>query len=163
MPNKILVNTGAPVTWSPSGGTYLLSCTSLANGAGRIGAQHDLGAGVTDRLCEWEFRFRSATTPSIGEVVRVYIATGRGGTYTAGSLGTADAAVSSEDLLRNTDPLGAVEVDAASTTKDFVRRGLLYVRARYLSPIIWNASGVAFSATAGHMEFTIWPSSDEVQ
>lgn len=163
MPNKIQVAAGTALIWAPSGGTYALAMTSLANGAGYYGDRADLGAGVTERLWEWQFRYRTAAVPAIGEVVRVYLATGRDGTYQAGALGTTTAALSSEDLLRNVDPLGAVEVDQASTTKDFVRRGILYLRARYLVPAIWNACGQAFSGTAAELEFRLTPVSDEIQ
>lgn len=163
MANKILVNTGTVATWAASGGTHVLTATSLANGAGRLGDQRDMGSGVVSRWYEWQFRWRAGAAPTVGNVVRVYLATGRDGTYVSGALGTTDAAVSAEDLLRNCDFLGAVEVDEASTSKDFVRRGLLYLRSRYVSPVIWNASGVAFSATAAHMEFALWPSDDELQ
>lgn len=163
MPNKILVNTGTVVTWKASGGSKVLTATSLASGAGRLGQQHDWGSGVVGRLYEWQARVRVATTPTVGNVIRIYLATARDGTYVAGGLGTADAAVSAEDLLRNTDFLGAVEIDEASTTKDFVKRGLLYLRARYVSPVVWNASGVALSGTAADIEFAMWPSDDEIQ
>lgn len=163
MPTKILVNTGSVVTWSSSGATKVLTATSVANGAGRLGDRHDWGSGVVDRWYEWQVRFKVASAPTVGNVLRFYLATGRDGTYSAGNLGTTDAAVSAEDLLRNTAFVDAIEIDEASSAKVFVKRGLLFLRARYVSPILWNATGVALSATGTDIEVAMWPSSDEVQ
>lgn len=162
MPNKIYHATEATKVFAASGGDAVFTPTSLANGAGRISAQLDLGAPPKAGEYRWLARARCAVAPTIGTTLRVYLVTSDGA-YADGAFAATDAAIASEDALRNATLLGVVVCDAASTTKDFVRSGLLYLRARYVQVAWWNATGQALSATAADMAFSLTPVPSEVQ
>ena len=161
--SQIKYNPGTAISFKSSGGDAAFTPTSVAAGAGRISAVYDRGAGVLVAPCRWQGRFRSGTNPAVGGVVRVYFITGQDGTYQDGLFAAGDAAISSEDTLRNATMIGMIQADTASTTKDFVKSGLIYVYARYIRVAFWNATSQALSATAADMEFTLQPMPDEAQ
>lgn len=165
MANQILAVPGTPITFEDSGGDIALTLASLANGAGRISAQWDRGAGAKPIEYRWQMRYRANAAPTVAatNVVRVYLECSDDGTFVAGGLGTADAAVSAEVLLTLGEFLGAVEITEASTTRDFVRQGNIWIRSRYVSVAVWNATGVALHATAANNEFRLTPVPSEIQ
>lgn len=163
MANKILTAFGNLVNWQDSGASLTMTLASLANNAGRIGAQKDWGAGSVEGKYKIRVRFRANSTPTIGNVVRVYLVTAQDANFRAGGFGTADAAIAAEARLANATFVGAVEIDEASTTKDFVAEFQVLLNARFVSPAIWNSSGVALHATASNNEIAMWPVADEVQ
>jgi hypothetical protein len=163
MANKILTAIGTVVKWQDSGADLVMTLASLANGAGRVGAQKDWGAGSIEGKYKVRVRFRSNATPTVGNVIRVYLSTAQDTTFQDGDLGTADAAVSSEALLANCVFVGSVEVDEASTSKDFIATFIVELRSRYVAPVIWNASGQALHATASNNAVEMWPLADEIQ
>ena len=159
----IYVNPGAAKTWKDSAGDFVMTMASLATAGGRIGAQWDRGAGAQPALYRWQFRWRANTAPTVGNLVRLYLAIGDDGTYISNGLGTADAAVASEALCGNCLPIDSVEVTEAVTTRDFVKAGLIWIRSRYVSPIVFNASGVSFHATSTNQEFRLTAVPDQIQ
>ena len=50
MANEILQKQGTSITWEPSGGDETLTLTSLADGNGRAGDEHDFGATHAPRV-----------------------------------------------------------------------------------------------------------------
>jgi hypothetical protein len=161
--NKILTAFGTVNKWQDSGADSTMTLASLANAGGRIGAQKDWGAGSVEGWYKVRVRFRANATPTVGNVARIYLVTAQDSSYRIGGLGTADAAVTTEALLANTIFLGVVEIDEASTSKDFVGEFLVFLKSRYVSPVFWNATGVTIHATASNNAIDIWPVADEVQ
>lgn len=166
MPNKIYVAPETAITWLASGGTATLTLTSLAAGAGRQGALHALDGGsgaVRSGWYMWRAWVKFATTPVVGEVVRIYLKTSDG-THPDNDDGTGDAAVSAEDKLRNLKLLGAIVVDEASTTPEFVASGgPVFIGDDDAAPVIWNGTADALSATAGDHGFKLVPVPAEIQ
>ncbi|HEV8362561.1 MAG TPA: hypothetical protein VGQ52_03505 [Gemmatimonadaceae bacterium] len=163
MANKILTAFGNLTNWQDSGASLTMTLASLANNTGRIGAQKDFGAGSIEGKYKVRVRFRANAAPTVGNVVRVYLVTAQDANFRAGGFGTTDASITAEARLANTTFVGAVEIDEASTTKDFVAEFQVWLNSRFVSPAIWNASGVALHATASNNEVAIWPVADEVQ
>lgn len=164
MPNKVYYAPETVKVFVGSGGDAVITLASLANAAGRISAQLDRGTGSLAAELRWQAKFKVAVAPAIGAGIRVYLITGQDSTTVLdGGFGTADAAVTPEDMLRNATLIGTVVCDEASNTKSFVRSGLIWVKARYLSIAVWNDSGQALSATSADCEIRLTPEPDEIQ
>lgn len=165
MPNKVYQNPEAAVTWLASGGTHLLTLTSLASGAGRQGALRDFGTSARARDFTWRAWVKFATAPVVGELVLLYWKTSDGSNPDNDD-GTGDIAVSAEDKLKNLKYLGEIAVDEASTTPVFVGSGYLpaaFCSPRHGAPVFWNATADALSATAADHGFSITPVPPEIQ
>ena len=109
MPTKIYARREGEIVWASSGGDQLFTPTSLANGAGWQGARHDLyGAlGAAADRYEWRVGFKLTGTPTVGDLIRVYLKTwDEGGGRGDNDDGTGDIAVSAEDKLRNLKYIG---------------------------------------------------------
>ena len=161
--SKILYAPESAITFKSTGGSAVFTPTSVANAAGRVSAVYDRGAGSLAAPLRWQVRTRCGTNPTVGNVLRVYLITGQDGTYEDAAFASGDAAVSSEDSFRNATLIGQVQADAASTTKDFIKSGLVYVYARYIRVGWWNALSQALSSTAADHEMTLVPMPDEAQ
>lgn len=151
---------------SPSAPDLGLTLTSLANQTLRQGARWDRWAGAGSavalpELYSWRAWIKVATTPTIGQLVTLYLATSDG-THTDGDLGTADATINIE-RRRNATPIGAIEIDEASTTREFSNSGLILIEPRYVIPLVLNESGVALSSTATDHGFVLRPFSLQIQ
>lgn len=165
MPNKIYQLPESAITWLASGGSAVLTLTSLAASAGRQGALHDFGtaARATDYL--WRAYIKFATTPVVGEYLEIYWKTSDG-THPDNDDGTGDAALSAEDKLRNLQLLGVISVDEASTTPEFAASGFLpreWCAHRYGAPVFFNRTADDLSGTAGDHGFILTPVPFEVQ
>lgn len=161
MPTSILVKYGTITLWAASGGDALLTLTSLANGAGRIGAQVDLGATRAGRY-RFQIECRFGTAPTAGNAVELYLATSDDNTFREGNLGSTDAAVSDGDLRGQLTFVGILAVDNQNTAAQ-IRTFEIECGARYISPVVWNAAGQAFSSTASHHNVRMWPVITEAQ
>ena len=165
MTNLIYQNDESAITWLAFGGSAVLTLTSLGAGAGRQGALYDFGVAARPADFYWRAWVVFATTPVVGEVIRLYWKTSDG-INPDNDDGTGDAAVSAEDKLRNLKYIDELTVDEASSTPTFVASGYLPKRiaaARYGAPVFWNATADALSATAGDHGFSITPVPDEMQ
>ena len=100
MPNLIYVNEETVITWRASGGTNLLTLTSLAASAGRQGALHDFGVAARSRLFVWRLFGEFATAPVVGEILEAYMKTSDG-TNPDNDDGTGDMAISAKDKLND--------------------------------------------------------------
>lgn len=137
--------------------------TGVANGAGRICARWDRGSSALVEEYNYLFRCRAQTNPTVGNQVRLYLLATDDDNYRPGDLGTADAAISTENDLLNAYLFDTVVADAASTTRNFNREGSLFLRARYISIAYWNAMGVSMSNTSTNGEFVLWPRNSQYQ
>lgn len=135
---KSFQNSGGDVTWS---------INSVGNGAGRISAQLDLGASPRPLKHQWTLLLDFATA-TVGNLVRLYFVTAEGAatTYQEGVIGTADAALTTEDLLKY-GVLRVFSLPVMHTTASNCWRGEIDLPGRYVSVALWNASGVALSAS----------------
>ncbi len=151
------------ITWLNTGGSELLTLTSLGAGAGRQGARHDFGVITTARahLFDWWFFMQFGTAPVVDEVIDIYWkGFHQGGSHAMNDDGTGDIAVSAEDKLKNLIWLGALIVDEASLTPEFSTGNHgdpIWIPHRYGMPVIWNSTADAFSATAAEHGFILTP------
>lgn len=163
MPNLVYMQPESQITWLASGGTNVLTLTSVAASAGRQGALNDFGAlTARSRFYEWRAFVKFATTPVVGEYIGIYAKTGDG-THRDNDDGTGDAAVSAADKLKNLKQIGSIIVDEASTTPEFSASGFITITSREFAPVFWNFTADALSGTAGDHGFSLTPVPDEVQ
>lgn len=160
--NKILHVRETDVTWRDTGGTELLTLTSVASGAGRQGARHDFTTGSIAREYEWSAYVQFATTPVLGELVYVYWKFSNGN-EAGNDDGTGDIAVSAIDKLRNLQLLGAIEVDEAAADIEMTASGILTLNSRYGHPAFWVAAADNLTATASEHGFTLTPIVPEIE
>lgn len=144
------------LTWADSGGDELLTLTSVASAAGRQGALHDFGTAAHAGDFAWRAWVKMATTPVVGERIKIYWKTSDG-TSPDNDDGTGDIAVSSEDKLRNLTYLGSIIIDEASTSPLFVASGEIAIPHRYGGPVFWNETVDALSSTASDHGFSLLP------
>ncbi len=155
MASKVYIARETPVVWSDTTGDEALTLNNLAAGAGRVGARHDYGTGSTAGDFSWRFTCQFDTTPVVGETVDIYLATSDG-TEEDGQVGTADAALSAEDKLKNLHYLGSLIVDVATVDIDFTVSGITFIPTRYVSPVIFNnTTDDNLQATNDTGEFTL--------
>lgn len=159
MANEVKVKPGTSTSWKNSGGDAVLTLTSLASAAGRIGAQHDFGA-TFGRKARWRLKTKFAVAPTEGQLIEVYLATSNN-TLRDGVVGSADAALSAAAQRFQCQFLGTVY--CRNTTNSQEASGVFEMVSRYVSPVIYNAAGQAFSGTASDHEFVIEQYVDEVQ
>lgn len=164
MPNKIYQATESTITFRDSAGSAVFTCTSLASGAGRQSALYDLTTNDRSTKYAWRAFMKFATTPVVGEIIRIYLKTSDG-TNPDNDDGTGDAAVSAEDKLRNLKFIGNIIVDEASTTPTFVASSdePIQLPHKEVAVVFWNATADAFSSTAADHGFDLIPVPDEIQ
>lgn len=162
MANKIYGSPESAITFKASGGTVTLTLTSLANGAGRISAQWDRGSGAKPSLYKWRGVVKAAAALAVGVPLEVYLATGDG-TDIDGNQSTSDAAFSASDKRRNLQYVGSILADSTSNGELQKGSGLVEIRDRYVSLVIWNAFGQALTGTAADHYFSLTPVPDEIQ
>jgi len=150
----------ADVTWLDTGGSELLTLTSLGAGAGRQGALHDFGVMTTARSQDfiWRFFMQFATIPVVDEIIEIYWKSSDG-THPDNDDGTGDIPLSNIDKLKNLLYLGSLTVDEASLTPEFAIGSGTVVQLphRFGAPVIFNATQDAFSSTASEHGFLLTP------
>lgn len=165
MANKVYQHDETAITWLSSTGTNVITLTSLAAGAGRQGALHDFGTAARASGYMWRAWVVMATAPVVGERIRIYWKSSDG-THPDNDDGTGDAAVSAADKLRNLTYLGAIVIDEASATPEFVASGYMsksIIGHRHGAPVFWDGTADALSATALDHGFSLTPVPDEIQ
>jgi len=160
MTNDILGTQGTTVTWTSSGGDEVLTLTSLADGNGRAGEEHDFTATFPERVrIELEVDFNAA--PTAGNTVDVYWASSDDGTDYDGECTGSDAAYNSEDDMRRLHYVGSL---AASNDTDPQRASwVFFLPARYGLPVVSNQSGQALTATGTDQIVTVTPLVSQIQ
>ncbi len=153
MASKAYIARETPVVWSDTG-TPALGLNDLAAGAGRVGARHDFGTGSRAGDFSWRFTCQFDTQPVLGETVDIYLSTSDG-TEEDGQVGTADAALSAEDKLKNLHYIGSLIVDVQTVDIDFTVSGVTFIPTRYVSVVIFNNTIDNLQATDDTGEFTL--------
>lgn len=162
MANLIYVNEATAITWLDTGGTAVLTLTSVAAGAGRQGALHDLGVAARSREYAWRAYLQMATTPVVGEIIDIYLKFSDG-THPDNDDGTGDLDVSAEDKLRNLHWIGKIVIDEAVANLEFTGSGVIEVDHRYVAPVFFNRTADALTSTAAEHGFIMTPVPSEVQ
>lgn len=163
MANKVYSAIETSITFQDSGGDVAMTLQNLGFGAGRVSAQYDRGAGSKSRKYSVRAVVQFETTPIVGETVEIYLFQGDG-TYTDGTVGTSDAALSS-DKRRNGRLIGIVTVDTTSTATNISKTfDDVEIASRYFSLGVWNASaGDNLENTANANKIVVTPVPDEIQ
>ena len=161
MANEAYVRKGTAIVLGHTDNTpnYVWTVTAVANGAGRVSAQIDLGEAprpgvyVWSAVCQWQ------ATPTQGAMLEFYAAGAPDGSATAvdGNLGQSDAAVSDADKRRNLLFIGGIVSEEAAANDVCRASGRFEWTERYLSLLAWNAGGSAIHATAANFVFTLQP------
>lgn len=167
LPDFLKYEVGTPQTWKASGGTYALTCTSVANNAARQGVKGDLGA---NRAPIWDVLFTSsvAVAATAGNEIELWWAP-------------------SDDPTAGNDNPGIVSgTDATyNTATDEYKQQLLFIGSlilsnnagtaiqkqylafsppqRYGSPVVVNKSGQALGGTAGDHTLAFIPREHAVE
>lgn len=163
MPNKIYRAVETPIVFRDSAGDVVITLQNLAFGAGRVSAQKDRGAGSLAQLHEVIGVFQHETAPQVGDAIELYLFQSDG-TYVDGTVGTADAALTT-DKRKNGMFIGAVIADTTSTATDIVARFQnVPISSRYYSIGAWNASsGDNLKNTANTSRVIVTPMPLEIQ
>lgn len=163
MANKIYIAQETAIVWTDTGGDYAMDMGNLAAGAVRVGAQGDLGVAPRASRYGWQLVIDGfATAPVVGEAVYAYLAFSFDGTDIDGDVGASDAAGSTVQLP-NLLPLGAAVVQTTTATNELMVSGIVDIVARYVSPVVHNATADALLGTSDAHTFKLWPMPPEVQ
>jgi len=160
MANEILQKQDTDIVWTSAGGDEVFTLTSLADGDGRMGDEHDFGATFAQRVrISLEVDFNVA--PTAGLTVLVYWSSSHDGTDYDGECTGSDAAYNSEDDQKRLHFIGAL---VASNDTDPQRASwVFFLPARYGLPVVSNQSGQALTATGTDQILTVTPLIDEIQ
>lgn len=171
--SNILQTVGAVKKWKNTGADGVFTFTSVANAAGRLGQRVDLGdllAANTAARAGWyrwylKLQFVSSGLV-IGNTADLYFAGWNDDGTPAnpdGGVGASDAAFSTAALLNNLKLAGSVIVDSTAGATDFVNSGLIFIPKRHVSPVVFNNTGAAASATATVHEIWLTPFNPQAQ
>lgn len=153
------------VTFTSSGGTVVLTTTSLANGAGRVSAQHDRSTGAKPGLYIIQAKMKFAAALAVGAQLEVYLLQTSITGDVPGNLGTSDAAVASADKRRNLGaPVVVINADSTSDGENQISNSnIVEIYGRYVSVFLWNAAGQALHATGTNSVVTLTPVPPQIQ
>lgn len=174
MPALILAGDGSRITFEASGGSAVLTLTSLASGAGRISAVISKSAGSREKFFNGALRTQLQSGLLAGEFIRIYIfelvearVGGSPAFLMPGDLPSTDSAISDEQrfiaaggvLIATLEvpPSPAADTQYVSSTMDYESRAEEY------SMGVWNATSAAFTATASEHELYTQDVDDESQ
>ena len=146
MPTQVSKNIGASFL---KGSEIIITLISLADGAGRVSDQIDLGPyPILGMTLTWNAEFQHVATPTLGDVDEMYIAWADDldGSAIDGDVGLVDAALSNADQVRNMMPIGNVIVDAAAADDVFKGSGEFPIMQKFLTVVVKNEGGSAFTA-----------------
>lgn len=167
MTNAIKQNVGTTLTWKDSGGDYAITASSLAALAGRVGARGDLGAWPRASLWRWYLETAWVSNPIQNETLDFYLSCWDNDTGPAnpwGQVGATDSALAASTVRANLALIGSVTVEAA-TTNLYSAGGTIIIPARYISPVLFNASNGKALAAVGTTPtvLRLTPIFDEIQ
>jgi hypothetical protein len=171
--SNLYFTVGTTKKWKSSGGDAVITFTSVANAAGRLGGRLDLGdllvADVLARAGWYRWYVTTkmqATGLTIGNTIDLYWA-GWNDDVTPGNpdgnVGSADAAFPTVALLNNLKLAGSVVVDSTAGATVLAKGGIVFLPYRYVSPVLWNGSGATASATATDTEIWLTPFNTQAQ
>lgn len=138
---------------------------SLANSAGRVSTQYDIGTAPRPYRFKWACKCQWQATPTQGGVLELYVAGApdADNTNIDGDIGVTDAALGDVDMRRNLKYIGCVVSENAAASEVCKASGVFEHYDRYLSIVAYNAGGAAINATAANFVFTLQAFSDQGQ
>lgn len=159
MTQQVQLNPGTALKFNgEAGADVAFSMESVANLAGRVSVQYDLGATPRDFQFYWHAEALWQATPTQYGTLDFYLATApdNDSTMISGDVGATDAALGDLDQLRNLTPLGQIICEEANTTK-MVGKGSFTTFARYITIVGVNNGGSAINATDSNFIFNLVP------
>lgn len=168
MGSKVYHNPETAVVFgSEAGDDVDWSTESIANGAGRQSAVHDLGAGPRATRYLLEFWAQFQATPTVGNACRLYIKEfgSESGTedHPTNDDGSTDAAVSAEDKLKNLDHVASIIVDEAAANVEMGTKVVVEILVREFQLVLWNASGATITSDVAETKARLTPMPPEIQ
>lgn len=168
MANKVYTTPETAIVFTETGGDATFTAKNVANGAGRVSAQFDRGAGAKAMRYRWEAQFKTQAniTPGTSGVwLEIYIVTAHVSSSAEDStIGAADAALTARNQLLNAMAVSVVlPSGTAAGSGPFRRSGVVEVYGRYLSAAFWNATGQTLTNVDGDNYLKLVPMPDEVQ
>lgn len=160
MANRILQLQDTDITWTSAGGDEVLTLTSLADGDGRMGEEHDFGITFPIRVrLSLEIDFNVA--PTAGEVMEVFWSSSHDGADYDGECTGADAAYNSEDDAKRLHFVGVLV--ASNDTNPQRVSWVFFLPARYGLPVVFNQSGQVLTNVGADQIVIVTPLIDEIQ
>lgn len=164
LPDYIDEVVGTPIVWTSSGGNKGLTFTSVAAGAARQGAKSDSLVDATYGMpMRLEILVESKVAVAVTSVSLIELYVGRSSSATAGTdnpgnLSGTDASLSDpSQWTRQLDRVGALMITPAGTT-NVQKQWMSYVpKLPYLSPVLYNQTNQAASATGTDTKVTVYP------
>lgn len=140
-----------------AGADVAFSVEGLADSAGRVSAQIDLGAAPRPFMFTWSCECQWQATPDQYGTLDLYIATAPDGDSTQidGDVGASDAALGDVDMRRNLKYIGSVVSENATASEKCVASGEFTTMQRYISIIAFNDGGSAINATDSNFRFDL--------
>ncbi len=166
MANEVYVKEGTVFLINgESGADYAWSMEGVANGAGRVSAQIDLGASPRPRRYAWICEVQFQATPTQGKGLELYIAEAMSNASSrmAGDLGTTDAALGDVDMRRNLRGIGQVISENAAASEKCIAFGMFSTDARYINMVGYDDSGASINATDSNFKFYLMPVMEQGQ
>lgn len=148
-----------------AGADYAFSVEGLANGAGRVSAQVDLGAAPRPYIYAWSCEVQFQATPTQYATLDLFIAEAPDGdaTQISGDVGSSDAALGDVDQLRNLRYIGSVVSENAAASEKCVAASEFTTYNRYITIVAFNQSGASVNATDSNFRFDLTPKSLQTQ
>lgn len=166
MPSAAYVDNGtALLVNGEAGADVAFSVEGLANAAGRVSAQIDLGVAPRAPIYAWSCEVQFQATPTQYATLDLYIAEAPDGdsTQIAGDVGATDAALGDVDMVRNLKYIGSVVSENAAASEKCVASGEFATYNRYISIVAMNNSGASVNATDSNFRFDLQPKFIEAQ
>ncbi len=156
MANEAYIRRGTPkvantdFTWTVAG---------LANLAGRVSAQIDLGVTPRPALYHWVCECQFQATPTQYRTLDLFFSTAPDDdpTRVDADLGQIDAALADVDMRQNLKQFGAVVSENAAAAEKCIASGRIMLTERYVSFVAYNDGGASINATGTNFVFKLTP------
>jgi len=132
-----------------AGADHAWTLEGIADGAGRVSVQIDLGAAPRKSEFQLYLEVLFQATPTQGGTLDFYKAEApdSDATMIPGDIGATDAALGDVDQLRSLDFIGSLTAEEADTTKMVMSPINFLCKSRYLTLVMDNNSGATTNAT----------------
>lgn len=139
------------------GADVAFSVEGLADGAGQVSAQLDLGQAPRPYIFAWSCECQWQLTPDQYGTLDLYIATAPDGDSTQidGDVGASDAALGDIDMRKNLKYIGSVVSENGAASEKCVASGEFATMQRYLTIVAYNDGGSAINATDSNFQFIL--------
>ena len=160
MANEFLQKQGTSITWTSSGGDETLTLTSLADGNGRAGDEHDFGETHAPRV-RIALYIDPNAAPDAGKTFDVRWSSSQDGTRYDGECSGSDEAYNSEDDMKRLHWVGALS--CSNDTDPQYASWVINLPTRYGLPVVSNQSGQVLTNVGTDQIITVTPLIDEIQ